>query len=253
MLTQAWNPTADSAVALLLHYIFDLGGHNARELVERWLRLYPANWVRLAAVEALYQGRYKAVSVEQILGIWQRRGQIQPHFNCEFERLVCGNVHPRLNVQQTYPILPAVHYRPTAIAPITPQNYGGRPTSRATEAIADLDRHRQLNNGIRHLHPVKTNTDRTSLRQRVEVASEAGSVENSPHTPSTTAEKRRTPDWQNQGDRYKSHSKRFSPSPASTLPRSSGSFHQPPIRQFNPGITKASDFCTKLKAISQYR
>lgn len=96
MLTKAWDTTADCTVALLLHYIFDLSGYNARELVERWLNYYPANWVRLAVIEALYQGRYKAISVEQILASWQRRSQTLPHFNCEFERLVCGNIQPRL-------------------------------------------------------------------------------------------------------------------------------------------------------------
>ena len=104
MLTKAWDTTADCTVALLLHYIFDLGGYSARELVAHWIAEYPSTWVRLAVIEALYQGRYKAISVQQILGLWQRRDQALPHFNCEFERLVCGNIQPRLtrqNPQQT--------------------------------------------------------------------------------------------------------------------------------------------------------
>lgn len=86
------EPTADStisyAVALLNHYGFELRGYRAEELVNLWLKSYPANWVRLAVVEALYQGRYKAVSVEQILAVWTRRGHPIHRFNHEFERLI---------------------------------------------------------------------------------------------------------------------------------------------------------------------
>jgi predicted lipoprotein with Yx(FWY)xxD motif len=86
------EPTTDSAVAyavaLLSHYGFELRGYKAEELVNLWLRNYQANWVRLGVIEALYQGRYKAVSVEQILAVWARRGQPIYRFNHEFERLI---------------------------------------------------------------------------------------------------------------------------------------------------------------------
>ena len=77
--------------ALLVHYGFDLGGKKAERLVGEWLTKYPSHWLRLAVIEALYQGRYKAVSVGQILSMWQRLSQPLYHFNGEFERLVCGN------------------------------------------------------------------------------------------------------------------------------------------------------------------
>lgn len=92
MLTQGWDTTADFAVALLIHYSFDLGGYTASQLIERWLKNYSATWVRSAVVEALYQGRYKAISIEQILAFWQRRGLALYHFNHEFERLICSNL-----------------------------------------------------------------------------------------------------------------------------------------------------------------
>lgn len=86
------EPTKDLAVAyavaLLSHYGFELRGYTAEELVNLWLRNYQANWVRLGVIEALYQGRYKAVSVEQILAVWARRGQPIYRFNHEFERLI---------------------------------------------------------------------------------------------------------------------------------------------------------------------
>jgi hypothetical protein len=81
-----------SANALLKHYSFDQGDLTNDQILDRWLRNYPARWVRLALVEALYQGRYKAISVEQILARWVRRGQPMHHFNEEFERLVCNNL-----------------------------------------------------------------------------------------------------------------------------------------------------------------
>lgn len=90
MIDAAKNTTADLAASLLIHYSFDLGGYPAREIIAVWLDNYSASWVRCAVIEALYQGRYKAVSVEQILAFWQRRGLALYHFNHEFERLVCG-------------------------------------------------------------------------------------------------------------------------------------------------------------------
>lgn len=91
---QSSQSPAAYAANLLCHYSFELGGYTIEQLLAYWLRTYPDAWVRLAIVEALYQGRYKAVSVEQILAFWQRRGQPLYHFNHEFERLVC-NRFPR--------------------------------------------------------------------------------------------------------------------------------------------------------------
>lgn len=82
------DPVIAYAVALLSHYNFELRGYSAPELVHLWLRKYSANWVRLGIIEALYQGRYKAVSVEQILAVWGRRGQPIFRFTHEFERLI---------------------------------------------------------------------------------------------------------------------------------------------------------------------
>ncbi|MEH2192639.1 MAG: hypothetical protein V7K98_08355 [Nostoc sp.] len=90
MLTTLPDTSANLAIALLINYSFDLSGYSANELVERWQAQYPLNWLHLAVIEALYQGRYKAVSVQQILVFWQRRDQTTYHFNMEFERMVCS-------------------------------------------------------------------------------------------------------------------------------------------------------------------
>lgn len=91
MFAQALNAPTDLTIALLTYYSFDLGGRTAKDIMQRWLNDYPAQWIYLATIEALYQGRYKALSVDQILAIWQRKGEVSYHFNHEFERLVCGS------------------------------------------------------------------------------------------------------------------------------------------------------------------
>lgn len=97
MLTTLPDTSANLAIALLINYSFDLSGYSANELVERWQTQYPLNWLHLAVIEALYQGRYKAVSVQQILVFWQRRDQAAYHFNMEFERMICSKFPQSLN------------------------------------------------------------------------------------------------------------------------------------------------------------
>lgn len=78
------------AVVLLEQYSFDLAGYPAERLIDHWQQAWESDWIRAAVIESLYQGRYKAVSVEQILHLWERRGQPVHHFNHEFERIICG-------------------------------------------------------------------------------------------------------------------------------------------------------------------
>lgn len=80
---------AQQAAALLEGYRFELGGHDARQWVSLWLEYYKPSWIRDAVVEALYQGRYKSVSVRQILDLWQRRSKPIRHVTHDFEAAVC--------------------------------------------------------------------------------------------------------------------------------------------------------------------
>lgn len=105
MYTPVPDTSAELATALLIHYSFDLSGYSASELINRWQKHYPVHWLHLAVIEALYQGRYKAVSVQQILLLWQRRGQISYHFNMEFERMICSKFPESLTTSST-PLLP---------------------------------------------------------------------------------------------------------------------------------------------------
>lgn len=104
MLTPVTDNYADLATALLTHYSFDLSGYSASELIKRWQTNYPIDWLHIAVIEALYQGRYKAVSVQQILNFWQRRGQATYHFNMEFQRLICSKF-PESLTSITAPVL----------------------------------------------------------------------------------------------------------------------------------------------------
>ena len=120
MIDAAKNPNID-AVTLLIHYSFDLGSYSASELTDCWTHDYSANWVRFAVIEALYQGRYKAISVEQILAFWQRRGVASYHFNHEFERLVCGNLPQTLAASDT----PSLDTAAEQNKPVSSNRYDG--------------------------------------------------------------------------------------------------------------------------------
>jgi hypothetical protein len=85
------------AHSLIDSYAFDLEGSNAEQLLKSWLDIYHASWIRLATVEALYRGRYKGVSIEQILSVWSRLGSPNTHFTYEFERLICHKLPQHLS------------------------------------------------------------------------------------------------------------------------------------------------------------
>lgn len=103
---------AASVIDLLTRYSFDLSGYTVDRLAEYWLQRYPSDWIRLAVIEALYQGRYKAVSVEQILNLWRRRGKPLHHFNRDFERIIA----PQLAKGRT--VLSEVIVPPPYVPPI---------------------------------------------------------------------------------------------------------------------------------------
>lgn len=101
MTEQATEAVAAEVAGLIARYGFELNGYTLDQWIDRWLRHYPMGWLRPAVVEALYQGRYKVISVTQILELWQRRGRPLHHFNREFERIIC-NEFPRVDL----PVLP---------------------------------------------------------------------------------------------------------------------------------------------------
>ncbi len=114
------------AANLLRYYGFELEHETIEQLLSQWLEQCSIDWVRLAIVESLYQGRYKAISVGQILALWQRRGQPLYHFNHEFERLVCDRFPRNLlssgkdDNQASSPLDPGLRYRRVPFQPAEP-------------------------------------------------------------------------------------------------------------------------------------
>ena len=90
------NTSKNLVRTLLINYSFDLNGYITDELIACWHNTYPLSWLHLAVIEVLYQGRYKAISVRQILALWHKRGQVCCHFNLEFENLICRQFTERL-------------------------------------------------------------------------------------------------------------------------------------------------------------
>ena len=85
------------AFSLIDSYDFDLGGDDAEQLLYSWLNHHHASWIRLATIEALYLGRYKAISIGHILNVWSRIGTPNTHFTYEFERLICRKLPKHLS------------------------------------------------------------------------------------------------------------------------------------------------------------
>lgn len=101
MTESSQHPDVTRMTTLLTCYGFELDAELIEQWVQEWLTDYSVVWVRLAIVEALYQGRYKAISVQQILNAWQRRGEPIYHFDGEFERIVSRSIPRNLLLDDT--------------------------------------------------------------------------------------------------------------------------------------------------------
>lgn len=84
------TPDVEPIYQLLTSYSFDAEDYLTRAVIAGWLAEFGPVWVSHAITEALYQGRYKVISIDQILKLWQRRGQPIRHFNREFESIILG-------------------------------------------------------------------------------------------------------------------------------------------------------------------
>ncbi|WP_066378596.1 hypothetical protein [Anabaena sp. CA = ATCC 33047] len=221
---------AKLAASLLIHYSFDLSGYSATELIHRWQKLYPPDWLHLAVIEALYQGRYKGISVQQILAFWHRRGQAIYHFNMEFERLICSKF-PESLTDSTAPALPF------ARQPIISQKTKSyHQEYQVTPALPDHVEHPQEINHSQSLQlinlpsPEAVNQEAAQPAERTLVASGVG-VGVSTITPRFNSSAPPQP----------------SPQPNS-LPVS---VNHPPIGQFTPSSSdRCESFTSKLKAFS---
>lgn len=252
MTEMAKDVAAIDVTDLLKRYSFDLDGALLDRLVEFWLNHYPTQWVRLAVIEALYQGRYKAISVEQILNLWQRRGRVLYHFNHEFERVVCGrfpSTHyipapsqyaassrsyrkpfPQAASQPIEPALPQpmpassvalpeVEPAPIGVSEIVPQ------TEPTTESTADSMAESTADSVVQPTPLPEPNPEE-----------DAGTV--SLALPKAVPISAFTP------------SDRFELEPLIALNAVRSIAHRPPIHQFVPS-SESSDFYAKLRAVAQ--
>jgi hypothetical protein len=73
-------------------YGLELDGCQIDTILESWLKQYDPTWILKAIVESLYRGRYKIVSVENILKDWHRLGTPRYHFTPEYEREILEKI-----------------------------------------------------------------------------------------------------------------------------------------------------------------
>lgn len=89
---------ARQAINLIKSFSLELDQYSPESQVLYWLNTYRAPWIRDAIIEAVYQGRYKIISVQHILSIWQRRGQPVRHFTSGFEQVIAEHLGSPLHL-----------------------------------------------------------------------------------------------------------------------------------------------------------
>jgi hypothetical protein len=67
-------------------YGLSLDDQQVEAILITWFQKYDRAWILKAIVESLYRGRYKLVSVDNILKDWDRIGQPRYNFTPEYER-----------------------------------------------------------------------------------------------------------------------------------------------------------------------
>lgn len=158
MTQSPYDSATEQIVALLSCYGFELAGKFPQEIVLEWLEKYSALWLRLAVIEALYLGRYKAISVEQILTGWTRRGTCIVHFNHDFESIICHRLpqdfsttappKPKQNLSNVSRLVKPTPQRVTSPSPLlqespVPLNFKEQVASTVTTAATST--HRRFN------------------------------------------------------------------------------------------------------------
>jgi hypothetical protein len=76
-----------SLIAIVIKtYGLALDDRQVEAVLVTWLQTYDSAWIIKALVESLYRGRYKLISVDNILKDWQRIGKPRYNFTPEYER-----------------------------------------------------------------------------------------------------------------------------------------------------------------------
>lgn len=230
MSEQARDAIAADVAEMMTRYSFDLGGYTLTRWLDQWLQNYPAVWLPGAVTEALYQGRYKAISVWQILDLWRRRGKPLQHFNREFERMVSGRA-----LQLLFSPSPSDLSQATATEPLlVSASANGRPSWAQNGRLVDVDWRQQASShsGLTAL------TAATPLPFMAASSSEPETDRASDIAPPHPAIAPFKP------------SEQFKLSLPSEIHRTRAEAAKYPIQQFVPSPI-SSDFHDKLKAIAQ--
>ena len=98
MMASELEREAQQAITLIKSFSLELEHYSPESQVLYWLKQYRAAWIRDAIIEAVYQGRYKVISVEHILSLWQRRGQPVCHFTSGFEQVISAQLGTPLHL-----------------------------------------------------------------------------------------------------------------------------------------------------------
>ena len=132
MMAQELAREAQQAITLIKAFSLELNQYGPESQVLYWLNYHRAGWIRDAIIEAVYQGRYKVISVQHILSIWQRRGQPVRHFTSGFEQVIAAQLGAPLH-------LSAATVSPTAPAssPASTINEIGHDETRFSPISAD--------------------------------------------------------------------------------------------------------------------
>jgi hypothetical protein len=115
----------ESIITLLDTYGFDLESAQVETVAVTWLELYEVDDIVRAIVEAIYQHRYKARSVTNLLAMWKRNGRSSPLFTPEYERQILQklptvNSTNNLNLNAGLESLPPTTTRKPLPKPRTP-------------------------------------------------------------------------------------------------------------------------------------
>ena len=98
----------NSITALVNSYGLCFEGIEADTIVATWIQEYESDWIVKAIVEAVFRGRYKVRSVDDILKQWKRLGKPLYHFEPAFER-------ERLEKFSIVPLLFEISISPSSI------------------------------------------------------------------------------------------------------------------------------------------
>lgn len=255
--TNQFAPVAENspnlAIGLLIQYSFDLGGYSASDLVNRWHKDYAVSWLRLAIIEALHQGRYKAVSVQQILTLWHRRGQPTYHFNLEFENLICSKLPEDLTAAPNSSAFLADRSdrQETKSHKVTPFPLNGRTSQPVAPRLKAATQKKLYPSYEQHQHTYEQRQYKTSSGVNTPPQEKYRQLQPSPQTVSSARQQRYLPPEKHSS----SHREEFLSESQSAATDKLANFlppdvNRPPIGQFTPEKSDNSElFTSKLRAI----